>query len=90
MTDHNTTCPSGLVETEYSKRTCSRGCRACNSVTFPVSGGEYSQVCGGLKAYQWGITNGPNHGGYFSGVSVTHAWYSPSVHLDICSWVYRK
>ena len=57
MTDPSTTCPSGWQLTGYSKRTCGRasdGLRTCDSVTFPVSGGEYSRVCGRIKAYQWG------------------------------------
>ena len=59
MTDPHTTCPSGWNMTGYSKRTCGRnstGLRTCSSATFPVSGGEYSRVCGRIKAYQWGDT----------------------------------
>ena len=59
MTDPHTTCPSGWSMTGYSKRTCGRnstGYRTCSSATFPVSGGEYSRVCGRIKAYQWGQT----------------------------------
>ena len=84
MTDPNTTCPSGWRETGYSKRTCGRASTtvpSCDSVTFSVSGGEYSQVCGRIKAYQWGLTWGfwgYNNGyttiddAYFSGVAVMH------------------
>ena len=57
MTDPSTTCPSGWQLTGYSKRTCGRastGSRTCDSVTFLVSGGEYSRVCGRIKAYQAG------------------------------------
>ena len=53
MTDPNTNCPSGWNMTNYTIRTCGRasdGYRACDSVFFPVSGGEYSQVCGKMKA----------------------------------------
>ena len=56
MTDLNTDCPSGWSETGYSKRTCGRatdGLHTCDSAYFPVSGGEYSQVCGKIRAYQW-------------------------------------
>ena len=59
MTDNSTTCPSGWQLTGYSKRTCGRvstGPRTCDSATFPVSGGEYTRVCGRIKAYQWGGT----------------------------------
>ena len=61
MTDPNNTCPFGWNMTGYSKRTCGRnntGYRACSSATFPVSGGEYSRVCGRIKAYQYGPTQG--------------------------------
>ena len=86
MTDPSTTCPSGWNMTGYSKRTCGRasgGHRTCDSVTFPVSGGEYSRVCGRIKAYNWG---GPDafsgyhsgrvttiDGAYVAGISLTHS-----------------
>ena len=91
MTDPNTDCPSGWRETGYSKRTCGRasvGLYTCDSVTFPVSGGEYSQVCGRIKAYQWGRTSGFSgyrdgyntiDDAYFSGVAVIHG--SPRQHI---------
>ena len=92
MTDPHTTCPSGWNMTGYSKRTCgknSNGPYTCSSATFPVSGGEYSRVCGRIKAYQWGQTfaffsyhvravttiDGP----YADGVSVTHG--TPRKHI---------
>ena len=91
MTDPSTDCPSGWRETGYSKRTCGKsnsGHYTCDSVTFPVSGGTYSQVCGRIKAYQWGFSSGflgYRHGHntidkpYFSGVSVMHG--SPRQHV---------
>ena len=92
MTDSSTTCPSGWQLTGYSKRTCGRvGTRhyTCDSATFPVSGGEYTRVCGRIKAYQWGSTIAfyPYHSGYrttidgayVDGVSVTHG--SPRQHI---------
>ena len=93
MTDPNTDCPSGWRETGYSKRTCGRatdGRFVCDSVTFPVSGGKYSQVCGRIKAYQWGGSYGfSQYDGYyerntiddvyFSGVILTHG--SPRQHI---------
>ena len=85
MTDPSTTCPSGWNMTGYSKRTCGRasdGFNTCDSVTFPVSGGEYSRVCGRIKAYQLGTTlafyNYHNRyvtatdGAFVDGISVTH------------------
>ena len=91
MTDPNTDCPSGWRETDYSKRTCGRvryGWYTCDSVTFPVSGGEYSQVCGRIKAYQkghptgfYGYSRGYNttDEAYFGGVAVMHG--SPRQHI---------
>ena len=92
MTDPNTNCPSGWNMTNYTIRTCGRasdGSNTCDSVFFPVSGGEYSQVCGKLKAYQWGWTAGflgyNNRGqtaidhAYLSGVAVMHG--SPRQHI---------
>ena len=92
MTDNSTTCPSGWQLTGYSKRTCGRvstGSNSCDSATFPVSGGEYTRVCGRIKAYQWGGTLAFRNyhrryrttidGGYVDGVSVTHG--SPRQHI---------
>ena len=61
MSDAETECPSGWNYTEYSNgiRTCGRasdGHVTCDSVFFPVIGGAYSEVCGTIRAYQWGWT----------------------------------
>ena len=92
MTDSSTTCPSGWQLTGYSKRSCGRvstGIYTCDSATFPVSGGEYTRVCGRIKAYQWGATlafysyyhgyRTTIDGAYVDGVSVTHG--SPQQHI---------
>ena len=92
MTDPNTNCPSGWNMTGYSKRTCGRANssrRSCDSVFFPVSGGPYSQVCGRIRAYQWGGPDafwGYDRGGqttidsvYVSGVAVMYG--SPRQHI---------
>ena len=92
MTDPHTTCPSGWNMTGYSKKTCGRnntGSLTCSSATFPVSGGEYSRVCGRIKAYQWGLTLEfhsyhyravtTSDGAYACGVSVTHG--TPRKHI---------
>ena len=91
MTDPNTNCPSGWSMTNYNIRTCGRasdGSNTCDSVFFPVIGGEYSQVCGKMKVYQWVWTPGflgYNRGystvndSYFSGVAVLHG--SPRQHI---------
>ena len=90
MTDNNTNCPPGWQLTGYSKRTCGKasyGQDICDSVFFPVSE-EYSQVCGRIKAYQWGWTagfwgyrNGRSsiNESYFCGVAVMHG--SPRQHI---------
>ena len=91
MTDPNTNCPSGWQLTGYSKRTCGRAnssSLSCDSVFFPVSGGPYSQVCGKIRAYQYGHPDafiGYNYYGhtidsvYVCGVAVTYG--SPRQHL---------
>ena len=92
MTDPNTNCPPGWQLTSYSKRTCGRGgtcARSCDSVSFPVSGGNYTSVCGSIRAYQYGETSGFQayherrvttiEGAYVSGVSLTHG--SPQQHI---------
>ena len=91
MRDPTTCCPRGWNMTGYSKRTCGRatdGVFTCDSVTFSVSGGDYSQVCGRIRAYQHGGAGG-FHGAsvgktsideaYFSGVAVVHG--SPRQHI---------
>ena len=92
MTDPNTNCPSGWQLTGYSKRTCGRastGWWSCDSIFFPVSGGPYSQVCGRIRAYQYGLPDAfssyNNHGqttidsAYVSGVVVMYG--SPRQHI---------
>ena len=92
MTDPNTNCPSGWQLTSHSKRTCGRVGNhnlTCDSVTFPVSGGDYTRVCGRIKAYQYVVTDAFEayhkgrvttiDGAYVSGVSLTHG--SPRQHI---------
>ena len=92
MTDPNTNCPSGWNMTGYSKRTCGRATSSlysCDSVFFPVSGGPYSQVCGRIRAYQYGGPDafwGYSHLGqttidsvYVCGVAVMYG--SPRQHI---------
>ena len=91
FTDSNTTCPSGWQLTSHSKRTCGRVSTSlsCDSVTFPVSGGDYTRVCGRIIAYQDETTDAfrPYNDGavttidgpYVDGVSLTHG--SPRQHI---------
>ena len=92
MTDPNTNCPSGWQLTSHSKRTCgkiSTSDLSCDSVFFPVSGGDYTSVCGSIRAYQYSKADGfeaydDGHvttieGAYVAGVSLTHG--SPRQHI---------
>ncbi|CAI8029647.1 hypothetical protein GBAR_LOCUS16823 [Geodia barretti] len=92
MTDPNTNCPSGWQLTSHSKRTCGRVNTRnlfCDSVLFPVSGGDYTSVCGSIRAYQYGRTDAFEayhrghvttiEGAYVSGVSLTHG--NPRQHI---------
>ncbi|CAI8058168.1 hypothetical protein GBAR_LOCUS31619 [Geodia barretti] len=92
MTDTNTYCPSGWQLTSQSKRTCgkvSTSQLSCDSVFFPVSGGDYTSVCGSIRAYQYGHTDAFEayhdgqvttiEGAYVSGVSLTHG--NPRQHI---------
>ena len=92
MTDNNTNCPFGWQLTSYSKRTCgkvSTGSLTCDSVNFPVSGGDYTRVCGRIIAYQVSHIDAFEayhdgtvttiDGAYVAGVSLTHG--SPRQHI---------
>lgn len=93
LSDPSTTCPSGWNITSFSRRTCgrsSRGGGTCDPVTFQVSGGEYSRVCGRARGYQYGATLAfylwpPNsrvrtiNESYVTGLSITHG--SPKQHI---------
>ena len=87
MTDPSQDCPSGWNLTTHSVRTCGRlassGRYTCDPVTFPVSGEEYSRVCGRIRAYQYGVgwafTGAKSRsepqsldGSYVDGISITH------------------
>ena len=92
MTNQSTTCPSGWLLTDYSKRSCGRlssTTRTCDSTIFPVSGGRYSRICGRIRAYQHGVPDAflaynrgyvtTIDGSYVSGVSMTHG--TPRNHI---------
>ena len=92
MTDPNTYCPSGWQLITIPKRTCgkvSTGRLSCESVFFPVTGGDYNRVCGSIRAYQYRRTDGfeaYDEGqattideAYVAGVSLTHG--SPRQHI---------
>ena len=93
MTDNNTDCPGEWQLIDSPKRTCGRfdtyGYDDCDSAFFPVTGGEYTRVCGTIRAYQFGATSAfeEYHKGrattidatYVDGVSLTHG--SPRQHI---------
>ena len=97
MTDNNTNCPPNWqLEPGLPRRVCGRTTagggpaeHTCDSVTFTVTGGEYSRVCGQIRSYQYGETDGfqtfNTQGAtsidqaYISGVSLTHG--SPRQHI---------
>ena len=90
FTDPNTTCPSGWRLTNHSKRACGKNTSTdCDSVTFPVSGGDYARVCGRIIGSQFWDPGafGEYHSGYVTtidglyvtGVSLTHG--SPRQHI---------
>ena len=91
FTDPDTPCPYEWRLTSHSKRTCAKSSiyTDCDSVTFSVSGGDYTRVCGRIIAYQddgpdafWLHNNGyvtTIEGPYVQGVSLTHG--SPRQHI---------
>ena len=91
MTDPNTNCPSSWNLTSHTVRTCgkvSTSRLSCDSAFFPVSG-DYTSVCGSIRAYQNSQTDAFEayhvgdvttiEGPYVSGVSLTHG--SPRQHI---------
>ena len=90
MTDTSYSCPTGLNLTSYSKRTCGRshlGSIGCSSTRFDVGGLPYSQVCGRIKGYQFGLTDAfwqfqqGIDGQYIDGVSLTHGRSGSREHI---------
>ena len=93
MTYPNTNCPSGWQLASHSKRTCGKATSStgssCDSVFFSISGGNYTSVCGFIRAYQYGGMDGFEayhdgevttiEGAYVAGVSLTHG--SPRQHI---------
>ena len=85
MNDPSTNCPSGWQLTGLSPRTCGRVTRqrlSCDTALFPVNGGEYTRVCGRIRGYQLGPTDGFEafhtrvatsiDSAYLSGLSLTY------------------
>ena len=93
MTDPSQDCPPGLNLTSHSIRSCGSSHhtqRDCSSTTFSVSGQVYGQVCGRIKAYQYGATlsfyqhlrfRRGNEQSYVDGVSLTHGTAGDRKHI---------
>ena len=95
MTDTSYNCPTGLRLIEHPKRTCASPLHSggqCSSITFSVGGLPYSQVCGRMRGYQFGVTDafhGYIHqdyrqgidGYYIDGVSLTHGGAGRRQHI---------
>ena len=78
MTNSSHQCPSSLQQRTYSnKRTCGIP-QGCFSVTFSTATLEYSEVCGKITAYQYGIPDAFRSGNV-DGVSLTHG--NPRQHI---------
>ena len=66
---------------------------SCDSAIFPVSGGQYGQVCGRIRAYRWGLQDTFNgryrtgehgiiDGVYFGGSPRQHIWTFAAVRWE--------
>ena len=94
MTDTSHRCPPGLNMTTYSERTCGRthtGFNNCSSTTFSVGGLPYSQVCGRIRGYQYGVLGAfysyiynsqrSINSQYVDGISLTHGQSGERQHI---------
>ena len=94
ISDPTTSCPSGWQLGPYSRRSCGKvsfGSLTCDSAFFPVTGGEYTKVCGKIRGYQNSRTdafeafdNGQAttiDSAYVSGVSLTHGSPGSRAHI---------
>ena len=85
MSDATQNCPSGFrLYQSGGVRACGKQSGYCVSVTFPSNGISYSQICGRVKGYQYGHTDGLYTYGsinsdYVEGVSITRG--SPRQHV---------
>ena len=91
MTDNSSTCPPGLKMLERPRRLCAASTNgpACTSVSFPLQGVEYSQVCGKIIGYQQGSPDAFHRfisdqnsidTNYVDGISITRG-QSPRKHI---------
>lgn len=85
VTNPQTSRPFAWGANVHPKRTF-RARFNCGSASYPVSGGPYNQVCGMIRAYQWGEPHYAFRGleysiddPYFTGVAVMHG--NPRQHI---------
>ena len=56
ISDSNVSCPSELkLNDEEEVRVCGRSNKRCSSIKIPSNGISYSQVCGRVVGYQYGL-----------------------------------
>ena len=93
MSDTAQNCPRELKQYDGTVRGCGRqdedgdSCRCgsggCDSVKFSTLADSFSEVCGKVLGYQWGITDGARNTkldqAYVDGVSITHG--DPRKHI---------
>ena len=92
MTQADATCPQGLTQrTESGLTLCGRNSSGCDATMFSTFGLNYSRVCGQVRGYQWGstdgfiVSDGVADDNLFHGVSITYG-NSPRKHL----WAYAS
>ncbi len=79
MTDPSQSCPNAWATINTTVRGCGRqpsSSGSCDSVFYSTHGIQYSQVCGRIKAYQYG-----NPEGFGTGVSSIDTYYVHGVSL---------
>ena len=95
MSDSNQYCPSNFNLTTSPIRGCGRqsnGRFICDSIILPVTGLNYSTVCGRIYAYQYGVMNGFRYSLYINtsstiespyvhGLSITHGKKGARQHI---------
>ena len=89
MSDSTVNCPTGFrLYQSGGVRACGRpyGGASCSSVQYPSNGISYSQICGRVVGYQYGLTDAVGYisindinSYYVDGVSITHG--SPRQHV---------
>ena len=98
MTESGATCPPGLTLQQYNNidhglcgRPSPSSSAGCSSIILSTLGLNYYKVCGQLRGYQYGTTNGCHSlsmgidSNYVDGVSITYG-QNPRTHI----WTYAS